>query len=342
MPTKKPMLTYDTVMRDLKAGKFSPIYVLMGDESYYIDQISDYILNHVLRPEQQAFDQTVVFGADVNAAQVADMAMQYPMMASRKVIVVKEAQGMRSFDKLEKYAQNPQPKTILVICYKNGTINRRTKFMAAVERVGVVFESKKLKDWQLPGYVQKYLAGKKVDIDEKSANMIADSIGADLNRLQSELDKLLITLPENRRCVTPEMVEKNIGVSKDFNAFELRNAIVNKDVFKANQIIKYFDNNPKAGSIYSFLPLLFNFFQNLMIAYYAPNRRDKKSVAGYLELRSEWGAIDYITGMRNYSATKTLQILSKIRETDTRSKGVNNPNTSAGDLMKELIFFILH
>lgn len=342
MPEKKPTLTYDAVMRNLKAGQFSPIYILMGDESYYIDQICDYIQSHVLSPDQQAFDQTVVFGADVNAAQVADMAMQYPMMAPRKVIIVKEAQAMRSFDKLEKYAENPQPKTILVICYKNGTINRRTKFIAAAERVGIVFESKKLKDWQLAGHIQKHLAKQKVNIDDKSASMIADSIGSDLNRLQSELDKLLIALPENDRRVTPEMVESNIGVSKDFNAFELRSAIVNRNIFKANQIIKYFDSNPKAGSVYSFLPLLFNFFQNLMIAYYAPNRGDKKSVAGYLGLRSEWGAIDYMTGMRNYSGKKTFQILEKIREADTKSKGLDNPNTSAGDLMKELIFFIFH
>lgn len=342
MPEKNATPTYDSIMRDLKAGRFSPIYVLMGDESYYIDQISDYILNHVLSPDQQAFDQTVVFGADVNGAQVADLAMQYPMMAPQKVIVVKEAQGMKSIEKLEKYAENPQAKTILVICYKNGTINRRTRFLTAANRVGVVYESKKLKDWQLPGYIQKYLAGEKVSIDEKSASMMAGCIGADLNRLQSELDKLLIALPENDRRITPDMVEKNIGVSKDFNAFELRSAIINKDVYKANQIIKYFDNNPKAGSVYSFLPMVFTFFQNLMIAYYAPNKTDKRSVAQYLDLKSEWGVTDYMTGMRNYSGKKTLQILSKIRETDTKSKGVNNPNTSAGDLMKELLFFIFH
>lgn len=336
------MLTYDAIMHDLKAGNFAPIYVLMGDESYYIDKVSNYILEHALTPDQQAFDQTVVFGADVSAPQVADLAMQYPMMAPRKVIVVKEAQGMRSIEKLEKYAENPQPRTVLVVCYKNGTINRRTKFMAAVEKVGVVFESKKLKDWQLSGHVQKYLAAQQVTIDEKSASMIADSIGADLNRLYSELDKLLIAMPENDRRVTPEMVERNIGVSKDFNAFELRSAIVNRDVYKANQIIKYFDSNPKAGSVYALLPLLFSFFQNLMIAYYAPNRVDKQSVAEYLELKSVWGVTDYMTGMRNYSGRKTLEILAKIRETDTKSKGLDNPNTSAGDLMKELIFFILH
>lgn len=342
MPEKKTTQSFDAIMRELKAGHFLPVYVLMGDESYYIDQISDYIQNHVLKPDQQAFDQVVIYGLDTNAAQLTDLAMQYPMTAPVRVIIVKEAQGMKSIEKLEKYVKNPQPKTILVICYKNGTINRRTKFMSGVEKVGLVFESKKLREWQLPGYVQSFLSKRKVAIDEKSANMIAESIGADLSRLHSELDKLLISLPEDNRCVSPEMVERNIGVSKDFNAFELRSAIVNKDVFKANQIIKYFDNNPKAGSVYSFLPLLFNFFQNLMLAYYAPNRIDKQSVANYIELKSLWGVTDYMTGMRNYSGRKTLQILDKIRETDTKSKGLDNPNTSTGDLMKELIFYILH
>lgn len=342
MPEKKTTQSFDAIMRELKAGHFLPVYVLMGDESYYIDQISDYIQNHVLKPDQQAFDQIVVYGLDTNAAQLTDLAMQYPMTAPVRVIIVKEAQGMKSIEKLEKYVKNPQSKTILVICYKNGTINRRTKFMSGVEKVGLVFESKKLREWQLPGYVQSYLSKRKVAIDEKSANMIAESIGADLSRLHSELDKLLISLPEDNRCVSPEMVERNIGVSKDFNSFELRSAIVNKDVFKANQIIKYFDNNPKAGSVYSFLPLLFNFFQNLMLAYYAPNRVDKQSVANYIELKSLWGVTDYMTGMRNYSGRKTLQILDKIRETDTKSKGLDNPNTSTGDLMKELIFYILH
>jgi DNA polymerase-3 subunit delta len=342
MPEKKAATTFDAIMRDLKDGIYSPIYILMGEESYYIDQISDYIQNHSMSLDQQAFDQTVVFGADVNAAQVADLAMQYPMMAPRKVIIIKEAQAMRSFEKLEKYVEKPQSRTVLVICYKNGTMNRRSKFVAGVERIGVVFESKKMREWQLPAYIQGYLKKHDVTIDEKSANMMADHIGADLNRMNSELDKLLISIPQEDRRITPEMVEKNIGVSKDFNAFELRNAIVNRDVFKANQIIKYFESNPKAGSVYSFLPLLFNFFQNLLIAFYAPNRGDKQSVADFLELKSVWGVNDYMAGMRNYTGKKTLQILSKIRETDTKSKGLDNPNTSAGDLMKELIYYILH
>ncbi len=342
MPEKKPVATFDAIMKDLKAGHFSPIYILMGDESYYIDQISDYIQSHVLTPDEQAFNQTVVFGADTNAAQIADAAKAYPMMASHRVVIVKEAQAIRSFDKLEKYASKPLATTILVICYKNGTINRRTKFVSAVERTGVVFESKKMKDGQLPGFIQAYLTGKKASIDYKSAAMIADHVGADLNRLMSELDKLIISLPEADRRITPEMVEENIGVSKDFNSFELRTAIVNRDVFKANQIIKYFDSNPKAGSLFSFLPLLFNFFQNLMIAHYAPNKRDPQSLAAFLEMRKQWGVTAYLTGLKNFTGRKTLQILDKIREIDAKSKGLDNPNTDAGDLMKELIFFILH
>ena len=342
MPQKKAVATFDAIMRDLKSGAFSPLYLLMGEESYYIDQISDYIQVHALTPEQQAFDQTVVFGADVNAAQIADLAMQYPMMSPRKVIIVKEAQDLHSFERLERYAEKPQEKTILVICYKNGVLKGKSKLLSAVERNGILFESKKLRDWQLAGYVRAYLAKQKIDIDDKSASMIADHIGADLNRLTSELDKLGIALPEDDRRVTPEVVEKNIGVSKDFNAFELRSAIVNRDIFKANQIIKYFDNNPKAGTLYALLPLLFNYFQNLMLTYYAPDRNNQQALADFLELRNVWGVKDYMAGARNYSGKKVLQVLEKIRETDAKSKGLDNPNTSPGDLMKELIFFILH
>lgn len=314
----------------------------MGEESYYIDQISNYIQAHALPADQQAFDQTVVFGADVSGSQIADLAMQFPMMAPKRVIIVKEAQGLRSMDKLERYAQNPQPKTILVVCYKNGVLNRRSKFVSAVEKSGVVFESKKLREWQLPGHIRSYLQTKKFSIDDKSAAMIADNIGADLNRLYSELDKLVISLPEGEKRVTPEMVERNIGVSKDFNSFELRDAIVNRDVLKANMIIKYFDNNPKAGSLFSFLPLLFSYFQNLMLAYYAPNNTDQNALAAYLDMKNVWGIKDYLAGMRNYTGRKTLQILQKLREIDAKSKGLDNPSTPVGDLMKELIFFILH
>ncbi|WP_455098729.1 DNA polymerase III subunit delta [Prevotella histicola] len=341
MPTKQGP-TFQSIIHDLKSRKFSPIYVLMGDESYYIDQISDYVATHVLSPEERDFNQTVCFGSDVNAIQVTDMARRYPMMSEYQVIIVKEAQNIRSLDALEKYLKNPVKSTILVWCHKNGKIDARKKVVGLAQTVGVVFESQKLRDYQLPEFIQNYLKQKKVSIDPKSCQMIADHIGADLNRLTSELDKVLISLPSDNLRVTPEIVEEQIGVSKDFNAFELRNAIVQKDVFKANQIIKYFDNNPKAGSLYSFLPLLFSYFQNLMIAYYAPQKNTEQGIATALDLRSSWGAKDFLIGLKNYSARKTMDIISKIRDTDARSKGLDNPNTGVGDLMKELIFFILH
>ena len=342
MAEKKVSASFDTLMQQLRDKKFAPVYLLMGDEPYYIDKLSNVFQNQILSPEQQAFDLTVVFGADVNAAQIADLAMQYPMMSERKVIIVKEAQGLKSFDKLEKYVLHPQPKTILVFCYKNGTINRRLKFAAAVEKTGVIYESKKLKEWQLPKFILDYAKRQKASIDEKSAAMIADHIGADISRLTSELDKLLISLPQDNRRITPEIVEKNVGVSKDFNAFELRDAIVNKNIYKANQIISYFNNNPKAGSAYSLVPLLFNYFQNLMLAYYAPNRNDQYALAEYLGMRSPWGVKDYITGLKNYTGRKTLQILDKLGEIDAKIKGLDNPNTPSEELMRELIFFILH
>ena len=341
MPAKQGV-TFQTIMQDLKNRSFAPFYLLMGDESYYIDSISDYIASHVLSPEESDFNQTICFGSDVTAVQVADMARRYPMMAEYQVIIVKEAQNIRSLEALEKYLKNPVKSTILVWCHKNGKIDARKKVIGVAQSVGVVFESKKLRDYQLPDFIQNYLKPKKISIDPKSCQMIADYIGADLSRIVSELDKILIYLPEDDRRITPEVVEKEVGVSKDFNAFELRNAIVSKDVFKANQIIKYFENNPKAGSLYSFLPLLFSFFQNLMIVHYTPNKSSEQDIARALDLKSAWGSKDFITGLRNYSARKTMEIISKIREVDGKSKGLDNPNTGAGELMKELIFFILH
>lgn len=343
MAAEQKTYTYEGIMSDLKAGRYEPVYYLMGDESYYIDKISDYIAEHALQPEERDFNQTVMFGSDVTAAQVADAARRYPMMAERQVIIVKEAQNLKQTDQLEKYFKTPVKSTVLVLCHKNGSIDgRKREYVKTIKAAGVLFESKKLRDRDLPPFIEKYLKQRAVSIDQKSTQLIADSIGADLSRLTSELDKVILALPATDRRVTPQVVEDQIGVSKDFNAFELRDAIVNRQVFKANQIIKYFDENPKAGSIYSFLPMLFNYFQNLMIAYYAPNNKSQESVAEWLELRSPWAAKDYMTGMRNYSGMKVMQIISKIREIDAKSKGLDNPNTPPGELMKELIFYILH
>ena len=336
-------ITFQSIMHDLQERKFVPLYYLVGDEPYYIDKIADYIAEHVLQPEERDFNQTILFGSDVTAAQIADTARRYPMMSEYQVVIVKEAQNIKNTEALEKYFKAPMPSTILVMCLKNGKIDGRKKdLVRSIQSAGVLFESNKLKDRELPAFIEKYLKAREVSIDPKSTQMIADNIGSDLSRLTSELDKVVLSLGQKDRRVTPEIVENQIGVSKEFNGYELRDAIVSRNVFKANQIIKYFDDNPKAGSIYSFLPMLFNYFQNLMIAYYAPNNKSQEAVAEWLEFKNPWFAKEYMTGMRNYSGMKVMQIISKIREIDAKSKGLDNPNTPPGELMKELIFYILH
>lgn len=336
-------VTYESVMHDLKERKFKPIYYLMGDEPYFIDKISDWIADNVLQPEERDFNQTVLFGSDVNASQIADAARRYPMMAERQVVIVKEAQNIKNTEPIERYLKNPMASTVLVMCHKNGTIDgRRREYVKTIQQTGVLFESKKLRERDLPSFIERYLKAKNATIEPKAIQMIADSIGADLSRLTGEMDKVLLSLSEQDRRVTPQVVEDQIGVNKDFNAFELRDAIVNRNIFKANQIVKYFDDNPKAGSIYSFLPMLFNYFQNLMIAYYCPQKGSQEALAAWLELRSPWAARDYMTGMRNYTGMKVMQIIAKIREMDAKSKGLDNPNTPPGELMKELLFFVFH
>ena len=336
-------VTYSSIMKELQSGQFRPVYYLMGEESYYIDKICDYSAENALKPEERDFNQTIMFGSDVNAAQIVDAARRYPMMAERQVVIVKEAQNLKNTDALEKYLKQPLQSTVLVICHKNGKIDgRKREYVKAIQQAGVLFESQKLKERDLPVFIENYVKQKNAAIDSKSTQLIADAIGADLSRLVGELEKVLLGLPDENRRITPQVVEDRIGVSKDFNGFELRDAIVNRNVFKANQIINYFDKNPKAGNIYSFLPMLFNYFQNLMIAFYSPNRNSQEGVAEWLELRSPWAAKDYMTGMRNFTAMKTMQIISKIREIDAKSKGLDNPNTPPGELMKELIFYILH
>ena len=336
-------VTYDAVMSELEARHFKPVYYLMGEESYYIDKISDWIAENVLQPEERDFNQTVLFGSDVNASQIVDAAKRYPMMSEYQVLIVKEAQNIKNTEPLEKYMKAPMASTILVLCHKNGKIDgRKQAYVKAVREAGVLFEGKKLYDRELPGFIERYLKAKGASIDPKSTQMIADAIGADLSRLVSELDKVLLGLPEESKRVTPQVVEDRIGVSKDFNGFELRDAIVNRNILKANQIIKYFDENPKSGGLYALLPLVFNFFQNLMLAFYCPQKNSQEALAEWLDMKSPWGARDYLTGMKNYSAMKVLQIISKIREIDAKSKGLDNPNTPPGELMKELIFFTFH
>lgn len=336
-------VTYESIMRDLRAHHFLPLYYLQGEESYYIDKIAEFIAENILRPEERDFNLTVLYGSDVTSTQIVEAARRYPMMSEYQVVIVKEAQSIKNFDPLKKYFSAPLKSTILVICHKNGKLDERKKdLIQTIKKIGVLFESKKLRDRELPSFIESYLKQKGTSIDPKSSQIIADSIGSDLNRMVGELDKILLSLPENDKRITPAVVEEQIGVSKEFNAFEFRDALVNKNIFKANQIFNYFDNNPRSGGVYALLPITFKFFQNLMTAYYAPNSSSPESVAKWLELKNTWGANIYVTAMRNYTGTKVLQIIYKIREIDAKSKGLDNPNTSPSDLMKELIYFILH
>ena len=333
--------TYEEIVRNLKNRTYAPVYFLMGEEDYYIDRISDYILDTVLTETEKEFNQTVLFGMDTDINTVINAARRYPMMSEHQVVVVKEAQNLKNLENLTYYLQKPMPSTILVLCYKYGVLDRRKKIAAEIEKNGVLFESKKLKDSQLPGFISTYLKRKKVEIEPKASEMMAEFVGTDLSRMTGELDKLIITLPEGHKRITPEQIEKNIGISKDFNNFELRNALIEKDVLKANMIVKYFDENPKNNPLQMTLAVLFNFFSNLMLAYYAPQKTDQ-GIAAQLGLRSAWQAKDYMNAMQRYTGVKVMQIINAIRNCDAKSKGVGNTSATNGELLRELVYFILH
>lgn len=333
--------TYEEIVRDLRNQVYKPVYYLMGEESYYIDKISEYISQTVLKEEEREFNQTILYGSDTDIVTVINAARRYPMMAERQVVIVKEAQHIKGMEDLVFYVQKPLQSTVLVICHKNGVLDRRKKLAAEIEKVGVLFESKKIKDAQLPGFITSYLKRKGVEIEPKASEMMAEFVGTDLNRMAGELDKLVITLAPGVRRVTPEQIERNIGISKDYNNFELRGALVAKDVLKANRIIKYFAENPKTNPIQSTLSVLFNFFSNLMLAYYAPEKTEQ-GIANQLGLKSTWQAREYMAAMRMYSGMKVMQIIGEIRYCDAKSKGVENSSLSDADLLRELVFKILH
>ena len=333
--------TYEEIARDLKNRIYKPVYYLMGEESYYIDRISEYIAQTVLNENEKEFNQTILYGADTDIATIINAAKRYPMMSKYKVVIVKEAQGVKNIDELSYYLQKPLESTILVLCHKHGVLDRRKKLAAEIEKVGVLFESKKIKDTQLAGFITSYLNRKSIEIEPKASEMMAEFVGTDLSRMAGELEKLIITLPKGQKRITPEQIEQNIGISKDYNNYELRNALIIKDVFKANQIIKYFEENPKTNPLQMTLSVLFNFFSNLMLAYYAPEKSEQ-GIAAQLGLKSPWQSKDYLAAMRKYSGVKVMQIIGEIRYCDAKSKGVGNSSLGDGELLRELVYKILH
>lgn len=332
---------YEDLMRDIKQKVFKPVYLLMGSENYYIDQLCDAIINNVLTEDEKAFNLSSYYGMDAEIGNVINSARSYPMGAQYSVVVLREAQHMKNLENLSYYFQNPQPTTILIITYKNGVVDRRKKFVVAIQQQGVVFEAVKPKESLLPGMVINYLAQKGFSVDHKSASIIADSIGTDLSRLYGELDKLMIAMPEGQMVITPQIVESNIGISKDFNYFELQDALIRKDAFKAQQIAKYFDDNQKANPIQVVLPMLSRFFSVAMQAYYAPDQSER-GLAQFLGMQDWQVRRNVIPVLQKYSGKKVLQILNEIRVVDGKSKGVEGSKVPSGDLLKELICFILH
>lgn len=341
MAAKKDAVTYEEIVRAVKAGNYVPVYYLMGEESYYIDKISEFIVECALKEEEKDFNLTVCYGTDVTIDEVINAARRFPMMAERQVVLVREAQNLSGKEQLSFYLEHPQPSTILIFCHKHGVLDRRKKLAADIQKTGVLFESKKMYDSQLPGFVTSYLRRKGVAMEQQAVMMICEAVGSDLSRLSGELDKLLLALPEGEMRIGASFVEHHVGISKEFNNFELIAAFVEKDILKVNRIVKYYDSNPKSFSLQLTISVLFGFFSNLMVAYYAPQRTEE-GIAGWIE-QPRWQVSKNIyPAMKKYSGVKVMQIIGKLREMDAKSKGVGNVYTTSGELLKELAYFILH
>ena len=340
MAKKAAGITYQEVVRQVQAKDFKPIYYLMGDEPYYIDRISDYIVEQALTEDERDFNLTILYGPQTTGEEVVNAAKRYPMMAERQVVVVREAQSLPHKEVLAFYAQKPLESTVLVICHKNGTIDRRTALAKEIQKAGIIFESNRLYDRELPSFVVAYVRRKGCEIAPDACHILCEYVGADLNRLAGELDKLLVAVGEGHR-IDAQAIQDNIGISKEYNYFELTAALAAKDVMKANRIVKYFDSNPKNFALQPALATMYKFFVDLMIAYYAPQKTEA-GIAAWLEQNPWQVQRNILPAMRYYTATKVYQIIGEIRRTDGASKGVGGQKTTDGDLLKELVYFILH
>lgn len=327
------------IVSDIKNGAVKPIYFLMGEEPYYIDKISDYIEKNILEESEKGFNLQVMYGRDVTVDDIVGAAKRYPMMAEKQVIIVKEAQDLsRSIEKLVAYANQPQPTTILVLNYKYKKLDKRKKLHKAIAKTGLVFESKKLYDNKVADWIRRVLGGKNYQIAPKAAQMLVDFLGTDLSKIANELDKLMLTLPKET-IITDVHIEENIGISKDFNNFELLKAIGDKNVVKANRIINYFVNNPKNNPTVMTISLLNNFFTKLLL-FHGLQNKSKDAVSRALGVNIYF-VEDYFSASRNYPMRKVAQVIAILRDADVKSKGVG-ANLSQGDILKELIFKILH
>lgn len=345
MPVRK-------ILADLRAGHYKPVYFLQGEEPFYIDRISDYIAEHALTEDEKSFNQTVLYGLDTDISTIVSEAKRFPMMAQRQVVIIKEAQRIRNLipsgedakSELLSYLENPQPTTVLVFCHKYKKIDSRKKIgkgiKAAVEKQGVFFTSDKIKDWNLSSWISEHVQALGYHIDPRTATILAEYLGNDLGKIDNELGKLFIDL-EAGGTITPDLIERNIGISKDYNVFELQNAILHRDVNKANRIIIHFAHNIKDHPIQMLVATLHGFFYKIMLLQYLQKRNRANEAASVLRV-SPYFLKDYQMGARNFTDKKLKSIFKYLREADNKSKGIDNVSTNAGDLMKELMFKVLH
>nr|WP_321234106.1 DNA polymerase III subunit delta [uncultured Psychroserpens sp.] len=328
------------IVADIKKGNIKPIYFLMGEEPYYIDAISNYIEKNVLAEEEKGFNQMVLYGRDVSIDDIASNAKRYPMMAERQVVIVKEAQDLsRTIEKLASYAESPQPSTVLVVNYKYKKIDKRKALYKTLKKSGVVFESKKLYENQVADWIRRVLSGQKYTISPKASQMLVEFLGTDLSKINNELEKLKIVLPEGTQ-ISAEHIEENIGISKDYNNFELRKAIGERNTLKAFKIINYFADNPKDNPMVVTVSLLFNFFSQLL-HFHGLHDKNPRNVASALKI-NPYFVNEYVSAARNFPMKKVSQVVATLREFDVKGKGVNSNAVPQGDLLKELLVRIFN
>ncbi len=332
-------MKYKEIISSISNKDLQPVYFLMGEEPFYIDKLSDYIAENVLQTEEKEFNQSVLYGKDLEVAQIISEAKQFPFGSEKRVVIVKEAQNIKNIEELETYFDNPLPSTILVICYKYKKLDKRKKFGKNLSKKAVVFESKKLYDNQVPDWIAKYLAEKGYKIEEKARFMLAEFLGTKLSNISNELDKLTLIV-KKEETITAKIIEKNIGISKDYNIFEFQNTLGKKDILKSNQIINHFAANPKNHPLVVTLGMLFSFFQKLM-TYHSLKDKSKKNVAAELKVNPFFVG-QYSNAARHYSMNKLFDIFTYLRQYDLKSKGVNNTSTKDDELLKELVYKILH
>lgn len=330
----------EQIVDEIRSKNIKPIYFLMGEEAYYIDKISDFIENNVLTEEEKGFNQMILYGRDVTVDDIVGNAKRFPMMSEKQVVIVKEAQDLsRSIEKLADYAENPQPSTVLVICYKYKTIDKRKKLAKTIAQMGCLFESKKLYDNQVSDWINAVLRGKGYQIEPKATHMLVEFLGTDLSKIANELGKLTLII-EKGATISALHIEQNIGISKDFNNFELRKAIGDKELVKANRIIQYFSQNPRSNPLIMTISLLNAFFTQLLL-YHGLKDKGKINVGKMLRI-NPYFIPEYQRAAKNYPMRKVAQVISNLREADLKSKGVGASNLAQGDILKELLFKIMH